>query len=366
MVALLTCNRSLAYFAELTNSGKEVIDPSTLSTSPSETSASATTAKDVWSIEVKRKDTPRDLLSLRTLSKKRSDASMSKGEFKPPMSLTPNQPSLEVSLAQAQASSHVSDNYGDLVKTITKATAHDPALSARSRRPSLSDSDAGSIRAPTPKGTPKRPDYTGMRQTSDSLPRAPPPSAFKRSLSGTSTAPSTPRMTSTVGSTLGVPNTPTRTPVSAPGESAAMTGSATEGWGSVTSTFTSSLNNLIRLGSDIGSFRVRGSDRSLSALMGPLGMMDNSLAAATKDELPHIQFTYTLPEKMRITCTVYYATAFDSLRRRCAIDKSILESLSDSETWDAQGGKSKACFFMTKDKRYIVKELVSKWNVSDT
>lgn len=97
-----------------------------------------------------------------------------------------------------------------------------------------------------------------------------------------------------------------------------------------------------------------------------LSNMDNSLTTTNIDDRPHIQFTYTLPDKVKIGCTIYYATAFDSLRRRCVIDRSILESLSRCESWDAQGGKSKAAFYMTGDKRYIVKELVSKWNVSDT
>ena len=140
----------------------------------------------------------------------------------------------------------------------------------------------------------------------------------------------------------------------------------------MTSTFNNSFTQLIKLGSDVGeslgSFRMRGSDRSLSALIGPLGMMtsmDNSLSSIT-DDRPHIQFTYSLGDRIKLGCTVYYAAAFDSLRRRCAVDKSVIASLARSSSWDAQGGKSKASFFMTRDKRYIVKELVSKWNVSDT
>ena len=129
----------------------------------------------------------------------------------------------------------------------------------------------------------------------------------------------------------------------------------------------------MKLGSDVTeamgsvSQKMRGGERSLSSLIGPLNMMsnmDNSLS--TFDDKPHIQFTYTLGDKLKLGCTVYYATAFDSLRRRCAIDKSIINSLARSETWLAEGGKSKACFFKTRDGKYIVKELVSKWNVSDT
>jgi len=87
---------------------------------------------------------------------------------------------------------------------------------------------------------------------------------------------------------------------------------------------------------------------------------------ASFDDRPHIDFNYTIGERLKLGCTVYFATAFDGLRRRCAIDKSIIASLSRSSSWNAQGGKSKATFFITSDKRYIVKELVNKWNVSDT
>ena len=123
------------------------------------------------------------------------------------------------------------------------------------------------------------------------------------------------------------------------------------------------------MGSDMGSIRVRGTDRSLTSLIGPLSMMsamDNSLSPHGLDDRPHIQFTYTLEDRLKIGCTIYYATAFDSLRRRCAIDRSMVASLARCDIWEAQGGKSKASFFKTRDQRYIVKELVSKWNVSDT
>lgn len=91
--------------------------------------------------------------------------------------------------------------------------------------------------------------------------------------------------------------------------------------------------------------------------------MDNSLS--TLSPRPHLHFTYAFADKLRLSCTVYFATAFDTLRRRCAIDKVLVQSLERTEVWDAQGGKSKAGFWMTKDKRFIVKELLSKWTVSD-
>ena len=109
--------------------------------------------------------------------------------------------------------------------------------------------------------------------------------------------------------------------------------------------------------------RSRPRDQSLKSLMGPLSSMDNSLS--TLSPRPHLHFTYAFADKLRLSCTVYFATAFDTLRRRCAIDKVLVQSLERTEVWDAQGGKSKAGFWMTKDKRFIVKELLSKWTVSD-
>ena len=70
-----------------------------------------------------------------------------------------------------------------------------------------------------------------------------------------------------------------------------------------------------------------------------LSSMDNSLSSL--DDRPHIQFSYS-NDRLKLGCTVYYATAFDSLRRRCAIDKSIIASLTRTNSWNAQGGKSKA------------------------
>ncbi len=131
------------------------------------------------------------------------------------------------------------------------------------------------------------------------------------------------------------------------------------------------MNQLIKLGSDVGeslgSLRMRGGDRSLSSLIEPLSTKSaTNDPLASLDDRPHIRLTYSRGARLKIGCTVFYATAFDNLRTRCAVDKSIIASLSRSSKWDAQGGKSKASFFMTEDKRYVVKELVSEWNVSDT
>ncbi|WWC86358.1 uncharacterized protein L201_001232 [Kwoniella dendrophila CBS 6074] len=361
---------SLDYFNELTNTTKNIgttLDDDSLTTGTMKSEAKPTASKsntgsisDAWLVDIKRRDTPRDLLSLRTITKKKSEVHLPQAP-RPPLglSLPPNAPSLELSLEQAEVNSHTSDRLGDLVKTINKATAQDPSLTinpksniATACAVTESDTDAMARVRSSRRGI--------RRMMSDNDRPGAPPSAFRpatpRSVSNTSIAPSTPS-----SSHLAISNS-VQTPNS---------GTQKEGWGSVTSSFSNSFNQLLKLGSDvgesIGSIRVKGTDRSLSSLIGPLGVkpnLDNSLQAI--DERPHIQFNYTLGDKLKLGCTVYYATAFDSLRRRCAIDKSLIQSLSRTNAWDAQGGKSKAAFFMTTDKRYIVKELVSKWNVSDT
>lgn len=299
-------------------------------------------------VEVKRRDAPRDLLNLRSVAKKRSDASIAPGR-PPAMALTPNAPSLELSLEQVEGKSQTGDRLGDLVKTISKATAQDPILTTVTKSPSFSDTEKATLspsyRSPT---------RVSRRITNES--GLAPPSAFRQAAS---------RSVSGQG--------PTSVVVSSATTASSKDTPGKEGWGSVTSSFASSFNQLMKLGTDVseslGSLRSKGADRSLASLIGPLAMksgLDHSLSSSTQDPLPHLQFNYSLGEKLRLGCTVYYASAFDSLRRRCAIDKVIVASLSRTTTWDTSGGKSKAAFFMTRDKRFVVKELVSKWNVSDT
>ena len=344
MSFVLANSRSLAYFTELTSKGKTEEDQ----VSPEQSKES----KEGWSVQVRRRETPRDILSLRTISKKRSDASMVKLEHRLPLTVQPNQPSLELSLEQVEGKSQASDRLDDLVRSISKATAQDPILTLNTKTTSLSLSESDNEQ-PT-----KRVPTSLARRTPQSA-KVAPPSAFRPTRSVSSTIPTVSSLQSSrVSSVSMTPRSVTPSPEP-----------TKEGWASVTSTFTNSFSNLLKIGSEVGSFRSKTGDRSLSSLMGPLSMMsamDNSLSNSKADDRPHLQFTYTLADKLTIGCTVYYASAFDSLRRRCAIDRSIIDSLSRCESWDAQGGKSKASFFMTRDKRYIVKELVSKWNVSDT
>lgn len=82
--------------------------------------------------------------------------------------------------------------------------------------------------------------------------------------------------------------------------------------------------------------------------------------------LPHIEYTYELPGKVVLSCTVWYAVDFDDLRRRCGIEQTFVQSLAETVCVNMDGGKTTAGWWRTKDQRFVVKELRSKWNVSDT
>lgn len=85
------------------------------------------------------------------------------------------------------------------------------------------------------------------------------------------------------------------------------------------------------------------------------------------DDRPHIKYDWMIGQRLKFSCTVYYAREFDSLRRRCGIpDHDVfLKSLSKSANWAAEGGKSKSNFWKTGDDRFIIKTLVNAWNVAD-
>ncbi|WVN89047.1 uncharacterized protein L203_104263 [Cryptococcus depauperatus CBS 7841] len=373
---------SLAYFAELTKSratgdsshtqspvvtvafAKNVsVDTSTTSAITTDPVTSASTATHKWTTKIEQRDSPRDILSLRSIVKVKSDASMALDKSKSapsPVSLTNPIPSTEVSLEQVEGVSEQGDRMEEIVKTISRATGQDQVLSSTTshqgslRRASLTESDKSSISYAwsAPRGQ-KRDDV--------------PPSSFRlqsgRSVSSSGVmrhnAPSTSRETRFNGAKfLTVGGTPSK--------SSSLTINDS-GWGSVTSSLANSVSSLWKFGSEVGetisSIRMRGTDRSLQSFIGPLSSMDNSLSMV--EPRPHLHFTYILPDRLRLSCVVYFAQAFDSLRRRCAVDKIMVESLARTDVWDAQGGKSKAGFWMTRDKRFIVKELVSKWIVSD-
>ncbi|UOH85255.1 hypothetical protein LQV05_002074 [Cryptococcus neoformans] len=380
---------SLAYLIELTNTSKPADDsnPATAITTPRDpTDSSLPTAPTTgagtptsastpsgsgWSTKIEHRDSPRDLLSLRSIVKKKSDASVSldKAKSTPPAlglsTLSGGAPSLELNLEKVEGVSEGvegRDRLEEIAKAVGKATGQEMTLgtttahavpSSLSRRASMTESDTSSS--------------SGVRLSSQATKSSQgPPSSFRpiRSVSSTpiSRSPMSPLPTATRSPASGATTTSTLSP-----NTAISPGARDSSWDSVTSSFVNSVNNLWKLGSEMGetfsSMRSRPRDQSLKSLMGPLSSMDNSLS--TLSPRPHLHFTYAFADKLRLSCTVYFATAFDTLRRRCAIDKVLVQSLERTEVWDAQGGKSKAGFWMTKDKRFIVKELLSKWTVSD-
>lgn len=380
---------SLAYFIELTNTSKPVDDsnPATATATPRDptdpshptppttvagTPTSASTPSGIrWSTKIEHRDSPRDLLSLRSIVRKKSDASVSLDRTKlaPPAlglsTLSGGAPSLELNLEKVEGVSEgleSGDRMEEIVKAVGKATGQEMTLgtatalsdpNSLSRRASMTESDSSSLSGirPSPQGT----------KNSQA-----PPSSFRpfRSVSNAavSGSPMSPVPTA-AGSTASDPTTAsTLSPNTA---STSETRDSSRDF--VTFSFASSVNSLWKLGSEMGetfsSMRSRPRDRPLQSLMGPMSSMDNSLS--TPSSRPHLHFTYAFADKLRLSCTVYFATAFDSLRRRCAIDKVLIQSLERTEIWDAQGGKSKAGFWMTDDKRFIVKEMLNKWTVSD-
>lgn len=382
-------NRSLAYLIELTNTSKppDASNPVTATTTPRDpidssiptaptTGANTPTSASTpsgggWSTKIDHRDSPRDLLSLRSIVKKKSDASVSldKAKSTPPAlglsALSSGAPSLELNLEKVEGVSEGAesgDRMEEIAKAVGKATGQEMTLgtttayadpNSLSRRASMTESDTSSL--------------SGVRLSSQMAKSSQaPPSSFRsfRSVSNTplSRSPMSPLPTATESTASGARTASTLSP-----NTATSPGGRDSSWDSVTSSFANSVNSLWKLGSEMGetisSMRSRPRDRSLQSLMGPLSSMDNSLS--TLSPRPHLHFTYAFAHKLRLSCTVYFATAFDSLRRRCAIDKVLVQSLQRTEVWDAQGGKSKAGFWMTEDKRFIVKELLSKWTVSD-
>lgn len=83
------------------------------------------------------------------------------------------------------------------------------------------------------------------------------------------------------------------------------------------------------------------------------------------DEQPHIRYECTIGDKLKFSCTVYYAKQFDIIRKRCGVDADIINSLQRSETWLAAGGKSKSNFWRSLDGKFVIKTLVNAWNVAD-
>lgn len=93
--------------------------------------------------------------------------------------------------------------------------------------------------------------------------------------------------------------------------------------------------------------------------------LDHGSSFPRIDSRPHLQYDFTVGDRLRFSCTSYYALQFSYLRKQCGIEEVFMRSLERTTGWIAEGGKSKASFFKTADDRFILKTLVAAWHVSD-
>ena len=150
-----------------------------------------------------------------------------------------------------------------------------------------------------------------------------------------------------------------RPPVSTQGSPTPTPGQGGRSPPSLANTFANSLNYALRLISS-GQSTPRGTGPSAKTHHGLL----NAESAAIY-ERPHIKYEAMVGKHFKVSCTVYYAKQFDLLRKRCGVDDVFVKSLSRSSNWEAEGGKSRANFWKTRDDRFIIKTLVNAWNVAD-
>ncbi|KAF9951289.1 hypothetical protein BGZ70_001044 [Mortierella alpina] len=101
-----------------------------------------------------------------------------------------------------------------------------------------------------------------------------------------------------------------------------------------------------------------GTERSVREAMAAEGETESTIPS------PHLKARFS-HGKTSFSCTVYYAAEFDTLRRRCGIHQAYVPSLSRCTSWNANGGKSKSSFYKSKDDRFVVKQMVSSWNIAE-
>ena len=326
-------------------------------------------------VTVTRVDHPKDfsnaIFSLRglpSLPKKRSDASLS---LPSPGILPGHAGSLfktaaassepTVTLGSAEGTMTAGDSLGKLVQEIAKTGVTEPTFPAsQDDAASLPHANPG-LRTPEPQVRP----LSALSLLAD-LPDS------GRCTPLPSTGRSTPRLPGhedegALG--LGLPSTarPARRtpsvnpPTAAPSSIFGAWGSSKdESW---TSSITSSLSALVGLGS--GSIGRGGKDpvvraSSIHNLLSP----DQAAPAVPIEDKPHVLVTSHFGKK-EVACTVYFASAFHLLRQRLGVERAFAHSLAHTRPWEARGGKSSALFWRTADDRYVVKELVAKWNCSD-
>ncbi|KAK3841842.1 MAG: hypothetical protein J3R72DRAFT_368800 [Linnemannia gamsii] len=105
-------------------------------------------------------------------------------------------------------------------------------------------------------------------------------------------------------------------------------------------------------------FKADGTERTMRETLA----LEQELESSVRS--PHLKARFS-HGKTSFSCTVYYAAEFDTLRRRCGIHQNYVQSLSRCKVWNANGGKSKSSFYKTKDDRFVVKQMVSSWNIAE-
>ncbi|KAG0261040.1 hypothetical protein BGZ95_004303 [Linnemannia exigua] len=105
-------------------------------------------------------------------------------------------------------------------------------------------------------------------------------------------------------------------------------------------------------------FKAEGTERTIRETLA----LEQELESSVRS--PHLKARFS-HGKTSFSCTVYYAAEFDTLRRRCGIHQNYVQSLSRCKVWNANGGKSKSSFYKTKDDRFVVKQMVSSWNIAE-
>ncbi|KAF2483846.1 hypothetical protein BDY17DRAFT_294537 [Neohortaea acidophila] len=79
-------------------------------------------------------------------------------------------------------------------------------------------------------------------------------------------------------------------------------------------------------------------------------------ASLLSDTGTHMKYSFA-HGPVRATCKIFYAEAFDALRRKCGVADRFVESVSRCLKFDMKGGKTKSLFLKTLDSRFYIKSL---------
>ncbi|EMC94572.1 hypothetical protein BAUCODRAFT_73198 [Baudoinia panamericana UAMH 10762] len=79
-------------------------------------------------------------------------------------------------------------------------------------------------------------------------------------------------------------------------------------------------------------------------------------ASLLSDTGTHMKYSFA-HGSVKASCKIFYAEAFDALRRRCGVAERFVESMSRCLKFDSKGGKTKSLFLKTLDGRFIIKSL---------